>query len=81
MIEQIGIACTGLVAVWLSQDSRDHWRRWACILGLLGQPFWFYATFKAAQWGIFMLNFLYAYSWARGVWTYWLRATPARRPS
>ncbi len=72
MIEQIGIMCCGLTAVFLSQDSRESWRRWACIFGLIGQPFWFYATYKAGQWGIFGLSFLYAYSWARGVKTYWL---------
>ena len=38
----------------------------------LGQPFWFYATWKAGQWGIFALCTLYTYAWARGVWTHWL---------
>jgi hypothetical protein len=73
MIEQIGIAIFGVTAVFLSQDSRESWRRWACIAGLLGQPFWFYASFVAEQWGIFALSFLYAYSWLRGMRTYWWR--------
>lgn len=73
MIEQLGIAFCGLSAVFLSQDKRESWRRWACIFGLVGQPFWFYATYKAGQWGIFALCFLYAYSWSRGIWTYWLK--------
>lgn len=72
MIEQIGIAVFGLVAVFLSQDSRESWRRFACIFGLAGQPFWFYATYQAEQWGIFALCFFYAYSWARGIRTYWI---------
>jgi len=71
MIEQAGIAVFGVAAVFLSQDERAHWRRWACIAGLAGQPFWFYATWKAGQWGMFALCFLYALSWARGVRTYW----------
>lgn len=71
MLEQIGIAICGLSAVFLSQDPRPRWARWACIFGLAGQPFWFYATYKAGQWGIFVLCFLYTASWARGVWTYW----------
>ena len=66
-IEQIAIACFGVTAVWLSQDARPHWRRWACVFGLVGQPFWFYATWKAQQWGIFVLCFFYTYSWARGL--------------
>lgn len=78
MIEQFGIMVCGLTAVFLSQDSRPNWRRWACIFGLCGQPFWFYATWKAQQWGIFGLSFLYAYSWARGIWTFWI--LPSRSP-
>jgi hypothetical protein len=74
VIEQIGIMICGLTAVFLSQDSRESWRKWACIFGLCGQPFWFYATWQAQQWGIFALCFLYAYSWARGVRTYWIKA-------
>lgn len=72
-MEQIGIAFTGAVAVFLSQDSRETWRRWACIFGMAGQPFWFYATFKAEQWGMFALCVLYAAAWARGINTHWLK--------
>jgi len=74
MIEQLGIALFGVTAVFLSQDARESRRRWACIAGLLGQPFWFYATWKAGQWGMFALCFLYAFSWARGLRTYWWKA-------
>ncbi len=70
-MEQIAIAFTGAVAVWLSQDARPKYRRWACIFGLCGQPFWFYTAWKHEQWGILALCFLYAYSWARGVRTNW----------
>lgn len=70
-IDQAAIALTGVVAVFLSQDGRASWRRSACVFGLAGQPFWFYATWTAEQWGIFALSFLYAASWARGFWTNW----------
>jgi hypothetical protein len=72
-LEQIAIAFTGVIAVWLTQDNRESWRRWACIFGMLGQPFWFYAAWKAQQWGIFALCGLYTYAWTRGLWTHWLR--------
>jgi hypothetical protein len=71
-LDQIGIACSGVLAVWLSQSQRESWRRWACIFGLLGQPFWFYAAWKAQQWGVFLLCILYSYAWGRGVLTHWL---------
>src|SRR6476620_6948040 len=79
-LDQIGIALSGVIAVWLTQDKRESWRRWACIFGMLGQPFWFYAAWKAEQWGILAISLLSTYAWARGIWTYWLateRAGPA----
>jgi hypothetical protein len=72
-LDQIGIAFSGVIAVWLTQDKRESRRRWACIFGMLGQPFWFYAAWKAEQWGIFALCTLYTYAWARGLWAHWLR--------
>lgn len=71
--EQIGIVFTGMIAVWLTQDHRESWRRWACLFGMAGQPFWFYATYKAAQWGIFATCVVYTWSWWRGVRHHWLR--------
>lgn len=70
--DQVGIAVLGVTAVFLSQDSRFAVRRWSCIFGLLGQPFWFIAAVKASQWGIFLLCCLYTVSWARGVWINWI---------
>jgi len=71
MIEQIGILLCGVTAVFLSQCEGIKYRRWACIFGLMGQPFWFYATYVANQWGIFMVCFLYLFSWLKGFYTYW----------
>lgn len=73
MIEQFVIAMFGVGATWLSQDPRPAWRRWSCILGLLAQPAWFYAAWKAEQWGIFALAFVYTAAWARGFWNGWVR--------
>ena len=72
MIEQVGIALTGATAVWLSQDKRELWRKYACIFGLIGQPFWFYSAWQAQQWGIFILCVLYTFSWARGFKNNWM---------
>lgn len=72
-MDQLGLAAFGIAAIFLSQDSRESWRRWACIFGLAGQPFWLWSSWHAGQWGVFLLCFIYAGVWARGVWTYWLR--------
>jgi hypothetical protein len=77
-IDQIAIAVFGATAAWLSQDSRESFRRWACIFGMIGQPFWFYSSWIAEQWGIFIVSGLYAVAWMRGVWVYWLAPRWAR---
>lgn len=71
-IEQIAIALFGVTAIFLSQDARAERRRWACVFGLLGQPFWFIETIKAEQWGIVVLCCFYTIAWARGVKTNWI---------
>ena len=73
MIEQVFIAVTELIAICLLQDKRKEFRKWACIFGLLGQPFWFYASFMANQWGAFTLCFFFSAAWIKGIWDYWLK--------
>lgn len=70
--DQILIALLGGAAAWLSQDRRPQLARWACVVGLLGQPFWWFATWKAAQWGMFVLSLFYTGAWLRGVWQFWV---------
>ena len=71
--EQVAIVFTGGSAIWLSQDTRIDFRKWASVLGLLGQPLWFYTAYKSGQWGIFALCFWYTYAWARGFYNHWVR--------
>ncbi|MFA9285738.1 hypothetical protein ACCQ08_13200 [Comamonas sp. SY3] len=72
-IDQVAIAVLGAAAAWLSQARSESFRRWACIFGMLGQPFWFYASWKAEQWGIFAVSVLYALAWMKGLWVHWLQ--------
>jgi len=71
-MEQIAIAVTGGVAIWLTQQSKENWKKYACIFGLIGQPFWFYSAYSAEQWGIFALTVFYTYSWIVGLRNHWL---------
>lgn len=73
MIAQAWISIFGVLAIWLSQDARSEFRRWAPICGLLAQPAWFWTTYANAQWGIFALCFVYSWAWFKGVRTYWLK--------
>ncbi len=74
MIAQIMIALFGVAAIWLSQDSRVEYRKYSSICGLISQPFWFYSTFMAEQWGIFALCFVYTAAWVKGFKLHWITA-------
>jgi len=71
-MDQIAIALTGVVAIWLTQQSNDGWKGYACLFGMAGQPFWFYAAYSAEQWGILILTLFYTYSWILGIKNNWL---------
>tara|TARA_Y100000310_G_C20244643_1_gene606228 strand:- start:17 stop:292 length:276 start_codon:yes stop_codon:yes gene_type:complete len=72
-MDQIIIFISGGLAVWMSQDRQIKYQRYACIVGLIGQPFWLYATFNNDQWGMFGLSIFYTIAWLKGVNTYWLK--------
>jgi len=75
-MDQIAIAVLGALAAWLSQARGAKARRWAPVFGMLGQPFWFYASWQAQQWGIFAVSVLYALAWMKGLWVYWIAPRP-----
>lgn len=71
--EQFAIVFFGVVAVWLSQDTRYHVRKYSCLFGMAGEPFWLYSALKADQWGIVILVFVYGLGWSKGIWNYWIK--------
>lgn len=71
MMVQLFIAVTELIAIWLLQDKRESHRKFAPIFGLLSQPFWFYASYIADQWGAFILCFFFTAAWIKGLKDYW----------
>lgn len=81
MIDQVGIAITGVTAIFLTQSKSENLRRYACLFGMAGQPFWIYSAVVAQQWGILVLTCFYTAAWAKGVWTHWIsRKPPERHP-
>lgn len=72
-MDQIAIALTGAVAIWLTQQPNEQWKKYACLFGMAGQPFWFYSAYQAEQWGIFALCIFYTYSWCLGIKNHWLK--------
>lgn len=60
--------------VHLEKDAAAH-------LGMLGQPFWFYASWQTEQWSIFAVSALYALAWMKGIWIHWIKPGRAREAS
>lgn len=71
IVAQIGIILFGGGSVWLL-GSKSRWQRWGYILGLLGQPFFFYTSLVHEQWGVFAMAVWYTISFGRGFYNYWL---------
>lgn len=61
------IFLSGGIAIWMTQSDSMLLRDWACVVGLAGQPFWLYSTFKAGQAGMLLLTLVYTAAWAKGV--------------
>lgn len=70
---QYCIFILGILTSFLVNDPRVKWRRWGCVVGLIGQPFWIYSAIVAHQWGIFALSIFYTMMWWRGVYHQWVR--------
>ncbi len=73
MISQIGIVFFGVLAAWLTQQANENRKKYACIFGLISQPFWFYSAIETNQWGIFLLSIIYTGVWLIGLKNYWVK--------
>lgn len=71
-ISNIVISVVGALAVALSLQTSTSVRRWGPLLGLLGQPAWFYIGFKTDQQGVVIAAGIFTLSWLIGIWTLWI---------
>lgn len=65
--DQIAIMVTGPAAI-IMIGLAQPWRRVGFLIGLLGQPFCIYSSWKAKQWGIFIFSSYRLFAWAFGFW-------------
>lgn len=72
-MEQFVIAFTGVIAIWITQQGNESLKKYACLFGIAGQPFWFYSAYINEQWGIFVLCIFYTYSWVYGFYNFWVK--------
>lgn len=70
-MDQLFIAIFGLTAIWLATGNCPTGRKWAPIIGLCGQPFWFWFAHESGGWGVMILTSAYTAVYVRGVWVQW----------
>lgn len=52
-MNQLMIFVCSVTAVGLVTNGRRWGQKWGSLVGLAGQPFWFWDTWHAQQWGMF----------------------------
>jgi hypothetical protein len=80
MIEQLAIALTTVPAILMTQIPRPGLQKWACWIGLAGQPFWFHHAWSTGSWGVFLTAVAVTLGWLVGIWIHWIRRAPAATP-
>lgn len=73
MIDQIVIGVTGIISITITQLPYDKPKKYAPVIGLLSQPFWFYSSYTTELWGVFFLSFGYTAAWCLGFYNHWIR--------
>ena len=74
MLMQIILFSLSITAVFLSQRKTENIRKWACVFGLLSQPFWFIATW--GTWGMFAISIVYTFIWAESFYNTFIKTVP-----
>jgi len=71
-ISQIMIFVCGVSGAFL-YSSNSRYSKYAPVVGLIVQPFWFYTAWQNGQWGVFAVSVFYTASFVYGVWAFWFR--------
>ena len=71
MIVQLALAFFGLLALSFAMGHNPQLRRWAPVVGLLGQPFWIAFAVSTSAWGLVVVSIAYTLVYARGAWVQW----------
>lgn len=66
------IAVSGVLSIFMTQCIGVTPRKWACIIALVGQPFFLYETFSSEAWGMFIVSVAATFAWTRGLVNHWL---------
>ena len=67
-ISQIMILICSCTSIWALASPK--FKKFGFFIGLLGQPFWIYATFMSGQWGMFVASLWFTLNHIRGLVNY-----------
>jgi hypothetical protein len=67
-VNQLALAAFGLSSLWMAMGNTVTARRWAPVVGLIGQPFWFAFAWQTEGWGLLALTCAYTAVYVRGAW-------------
>lgn len=70
-MDQLVILFSGALAIVLTQLPSPRAQRWAPLIGIVGQPFWLWASWHAQQWGMFTMSLVYTGAWGYGIKRHW----------
>ncbi|MBQ0917473.1 hypothetical protein KBW71_03390 [Hydrogenophaga aromaticivorans] len=68
---QFLMASFGLTSLWFAMGRNLTLRKWAPVVGLAGQPFWFAFSLDAGAWGLLVLVAAYTLVYLRGALIQW----------
>lgn len=68
---QLFIAVFGLTSIWLAMGRNATGRKWAPLIGLLGQPAWAWFAYETNAWGLAALVGAYTVVYLRGALVQW----------
>lgn len=70
---QFFIAVFGSLAILLTQVPHAGCKKYAPLIGLIGQPFFHYDSFIDQKWGMFFLSIVVSLSWLYGMYVSWIK--------
>jgi hypothetical protein len=79
MLAQISIGITGCLAILLLQQESAKVKRWAPVVGLVGQPFWLLTAYETQAWGMLFVSCMYTWVWLVGAYLAWRPANTYRQ--
>lgn len=66
LVLQVAIAILSFAAIAMVA-STGPLHRWGFVVGLISQPLWLLATWRAKQWGMLVLSVFYFFVWLQGI--------------